>query len=84
MRCKFYQLTITDPRPTEVEGATATKPVSVFNHEEGSTLYSREFIMPLETDLQLKRTFAVVGQEYKILLRADNMHNEEDFALMEW
>ncbi len=74
-----------DPRPSEVEGSTVAKEQKTFEQTEGTdALYSRIYTLPVTTELQLKRTFTQPGQTYKVILFAENMHNEEDVAIMEW
>ena len=73
------------PRPSEVEGSTVSKETETFSETEGtSNVYVKEYVSPLKTDLELKRTFAIAGKSYKIVLIANNMHNQEDNAKMTW
>lgn len=73
------------PRPSEVEGSTVSKETETFSETEGtSNVYVKEYVSPLQTDLELKRTFSIAGKSYKIVLIANNMHNQEDNAKMTW
>ena len=72
-----YQL----PRPEELGGTLAT---STYTYTHGGFTYEKTYILPLETELVLKRTFDKPGQIFRVVMNSKNMHNEEDRAVMEW
>jgi hypothetical protein len=42
------------------------------------------FVLPVDTELQLKSVFTQPGIWFKVILRAENLHNPEASAVMEW
>ncbi|XP_059083429.1 uncharacterized protein LOC131880752, partial [Tigriopus californicus] len=72
------------PRPTEVENTNVTQKVNNATQTEGGTTFSAQYILPTETELELKRTFTVPGVDYRVVMIASNMHNEDDMANMTW
>jgi hypothetical protein len=67
-----------------VENSGVAKATNTFTEEEGTGAFTKTYILPLVTELQIKRKFTKPGIWYKVLMRADNMHNLEDTATMEW
>lgn len=56
-----------------------------FTEEEGTSyVYSKEYVLPLETDLELTRGFTQPGITYIVTMTATNMHNQDDSAKMTW
>ncbi len=39
---------------------------------------------PVETELELRRTFSQPGKTYEVRMTAENMHMEGDIATMTW
>ena len=57
----------------------------MFTETEGtSNVYEKEFHLPEETELEIRRTFSTPGQEFTLVLTANNMHNPEDSSRMVW
>ena len=69
-------------RPDEYD--TAEGEASLESGSSGQTSQELNYIKPKETTLEIKRRFSVPGIEYKLVLHAANMHNEEDFAKLTW
>ena len=69
------------PRPEEQGGTLAT---NTYTYTHGGFTYTKTYILPLETELVLKRTFDKPGQTYRVVMNSKNMHNELDTAVMEW
>ena len=81
----FVQFSIkTVPRPEEVDPNIDHATESTIYDEGTSAQFNRDYILALETELELKRTFTIPGQEYQVVLRAHNMHNENDSAILIW
>ena len=78
----FHLLPVADPRPEETGGAAAA--TDTFTEDEGTSTYSAQYTLALETEILMKRTFTAPGTEYLLIMRAENMHNENDTALMTW
>lgn len=72
------------PRPTEVENTNVTQKVNNATQTEGGTTFSAQYILPTETELELKRIFTEPGVDYQVVMIASNMHNEDDMANMTW
>ena len=53
------------PRPEEQGGTLAT---NTYTYTHGGFTYTKTYILPLETELILKRTFDKPGQEYRLAL----------------
>ena len=53
---------------------------------EGSVSIQQTYVLPVITELEIKRTFTVPGVEYTLRLEAYNMHvpEELDFVVLEW
>ena len=53
------------PRPEEQSGTLAT---NTYTYNFGGFTYTKTYILPLKTQLILKRTFDKPGQEYRLEL----------------
>ena len=56
------------PRPEEQGGTLAT---DTYTYTHGGFTYTKTYILPLETELILKRTFDKPGQEYRLAMAMD-------------
>ena len=72
----------TDPRPEEVSNSMVEH---TFSETEGTdNTFEKQYILPLATAFELKRTFTQPGVELELMLTSSNMHDEDDNAVMFW
>lgn len=67
-----------------MENTNVTQKVNNATQTEGGTTFSAQYILPTETELELKRIFTEPGVDYQVVMIASNMHNEDDMANMTW
>ena len=62
-----------------------SKEEKTFLEEEGTNnVYQKTYILPLVTELEIKRTFIEPGMSHSLVMKAQNMHNEDDTATFTW
>ena len=62
-----------------------SKEEKTFLEEEGTNnVYQKTYILPLVTELEIRRTFTEPGMSHTLVMKAHNMHNEDDTATFTW